>query len=202
MDYFETKATLRFTYTDSYGNVSGRIVDVELVEDGMITGKCRMKNARRTFRIDRITNCWDDSTNRHVPDVLQHLRDAYAKSTAPVLDKLYAEHLDELKVLLYVGKADGQLRAPELRVITAACKVITKDTRLTDEDTRELLESIPVPTLQGFKVAVGKIAKENDSAAIRRITIATRTIVDTQQNISPGEQEALNYIAKRLQPKG
>ncbi|MOA30639.1 hypothetical protein D3C78_1517430 [compost metagenome] len=122
----------------------------------------------------------------------------YQKSPRYSLDLLYRNHYEALQILLYVGKADGQLREPERKVITAFCKVHTGDVRITEELARETIDAVGIQGLHGFKVAVGKVTKRGNEATMKRLLIACTSIVRTQKSISAGEQEALDYIAKRF----
>lgn len=198
MNYFEPEATLRFSYTDAEGRMTARVVRVEHVDGDMITGRCLTKNARRTFRADRISNCWDEATHKYVPDALQHLRHVHLTTPRGSLDVLHSSRPEILQILLYVGKADGQLRDAEIKVIAAACKVLTGDVRITEVQVKELLSSMPIPSLHGFKIAVSKVVKSGEPATMRRIVLACKTIVNTQKTVTAAEQEALDYLSRRL----
>ncbi|MCY1348387.1 hypothetical protein D9M69_345340 [compost metagenome] len=200
MNSFKVRKTLFIYYGEN--DETGRAVDVHEVSHSgygsTIIGHCRKRDAKRTFRIDQITYCLDPATGRNVPDVLQHLRNLYEGTPEHTLDLLYRNHYEALQILLYVGKADGQLRAEERKVIVAACKVMTGDVRITDDLANALIDAVALPGLQGFKVAVGKVAKRGNPDAMRRLMIACRTIVNTQKTVAAAEQEALDYMAKRF----
>lgn len=120
------------------------------------------------------------------------------KSSRYSLQRLTDPEFPVLDILLYVGKADGQLKAPERKVIAAACKVFTHDLRITQDQVDDLLGYTPVPSLHSFKIAVGRISKLRDEAVKRKLMAACRTIIATQKTVSAGEQEALDYMVKRF----
>lgn len=76
---FPSKATLRIKYEDGVGKQTERVVDVRQfgtdVNGYILIGHCRMRNATRTFRTDRIKKCIDEETGEIVSDVLAYLRE-------------------------------------------------------------------------------------------------------------------------------
>jgi hypothetical protein len=130
-DPFPVKASLRIDYEDGAGKKTERVVDVrQFGIDGygnLLIGHCLMRNATRTFRTDRIKRCIDEETGEVVDDVFAYLRAKYESSPEHARDRLYEEEYDTLRVLLYVGKADGQLRAAEKAIIRVACRALAND---------------------------------------------------------------------------
>jgi tellurite resistance protein len=195
------KAKLRLNYTDGAGRKTERTVDVRqfgtLGTNSLLIGHCNMRDATRTFRSDRIESCIDEETGEIVSDVRLHLQTKYDQSPDSAKDQLLDGEYDTLRVLLYVGKADGQLRAAEKSVIRDTCIQITDDSRLTDSAIDDLLANLDVPTLQAFKLAVGRLAKR-DQAAQTVVMTAAEKIVATQKTVHQAEQEALDYMRKRF----
>lgn len=195
------KAKLRLKYTDAAGRKTERTVDVRqfgaLGPNTLLIGHCNMRDATRTFRSDRIESCIDAETGEFVTDVRAYLQAKYDKSPEHTKDLLLEGEYDTLRVLLYVGKADGQLRAAEKAVIRDTCIAITSDSRLTDGAIDELLASMDVPTLQAFKLAVGRLAKRDQAAQLAVMTAAEK-MVATQKTVHQAEKEALDYMKKRF----
>ncbi|MBP6528539.1 MAG: hypothetical protein KA260_00360 [Burkholderiales bacterium] len=195
------KARLRLKYTDGAGRKSERTVDVRhfglIGPNTLLIGHCNMRDATRTFRSDRIESCLDEETGEVVTDVRSYLQAKYDQSADRTKDLLLEGEYDTLRVLLYVGKADGQLRAAEKAVIRETCIAITNDSRLTDSTIEELFVSMDVPTLQAFKLAVGRLAKR-DKAAQAVVMTAAEKMVATQKAVHQAEQEALDYMKKRF----
>lgn len=195
------KAKLRLNYTDGAGRKTERTVDVRqfgaIGPNALLIGHCHMRDATRTFRSDRIESCIDEETGEVVSDVCLHLQTKYDQSPDSTKDQLLEGEYDTLRVLLYVGKADGQLRAAEKSVIRDTCILITDDSRLTLSAIDDLLANLDVPTLQAFKLAVGRLAKR-DQAAKAVVMTAAEKIVATQKTVHQAEQEALDYMKKRF----
>lgn len=194
----DTIAKLTIVYEDSGGDISQRGVSVTEFNSEYITGLCQLRQRERTFSIERIVSCVDVDTGEVANDVLAHLSARYSRSPQRSADVLYQNHYEALQVLVYVARADGQLREAERNVITAACKVITGDARITDQQAKELIDQVGHPSLHSFKIAVGKVLKRGNETTMKRLLIACRTIVATQKNITATEKEALDYMAKRF----
>lgn len=193
-----TIITLNICYESSDGELTQRGVSVTEFDEHEIVGFCHLREQNRTFLYSRIFSCVDPSTGQSIRDVNAYLQEVYKKSPRYSADLLYHNHYETLQVLLYVGKADGQLRAEERRVIAAACKVITGDVRITENIANELIDSVGIPSLHSFKIAVGKVAKRGNPAMMKRLMIASKTIINTQKHVTATEQEALDYMAKRF----
>lgn len=198
---FPAKATLRIEYVGGAGKRTERVVDVRQfgahMNGNILIGHCRLRNATRTFRIDRIKRCIDEETGEIVGDVFAYLREKYESSPERMRDALYEDEYDTLRVLLYVGKADGQLRAPEKAIIRETCRALANDSRITDAMIDEIFSNLDAPTIHAFKLAVGRIAKK-DAAAHDLLMKAAEDIVATQKTVHPAEKEALAYMRKRL----
>ena len=195
------KAKLRLNYIDGAGKKTERTVDVRQFgafgNSTLIIGHCLLRDATRTFRTDRIQKCLDEDTGELVIDVATYLNKKYDESPERSRDALLEGEYDALRVLLYVGKADGQLRAAEKVIIRETCVAITTDSRLTDATIDELFLNMAVPTLQAFKLAVGRIAKREPSARTVVMSAAEK-MVGTQKVVHPAEKEALDYMQKRF----
>lgn len=196
-----TIATLTICYESVTGELTQRGVSVTDFDDDEMVGFCHLREQTRTFLFERIISCADAKTGQHISDANAYLQEIYKQLPRYSADLLYRNHYEILQVLLYVGKADGQLRSEERKVIAAACKVITGDVRITEDIANDLIDSVDLPGLHGFKVAVGKVAKHGDPAMMRRLLIACKTIVKTQKHVTATEQEALDYMAKRFNLK-
>lgn len=196
-------AQLRIDYVDANGTATTRSVQVrEFGPYGgqtLILGRCLLRNESRTFRSDRIQACIDEETGEVVTDVVAHLLGKYDADPARLIECLLTDHMDCLRVLLHIGKSDGQLRAPEREIIRQTCIDLSGDTRLTDEAMKQMLRDVPTSSMQAFKLAVGRIAKEN-AAHGALLLRAAEDMVATQKAVHPAEAEALDYLRRRLAP--
>ncbi len=195
------KAKLRLDYTDGSGKRTTRNVDVRqfgiMGPYALLIAHCHMRDATRTFRTDRIRACVDVETGEIVPDVKAFLQEKYESSPERAKELFLEAEFDVLRILLFVGKADGQLRAAEKAVIREVCLALANDSRLTDEMIDESLQSMSVPTLQAFKLAAGRISKRDESSR-STVLAAAEKMVATQKTVHPAEAEALSYLRKRF----
>jgi len=196
---------LQIEYEDGAGNKTQRVVDVRQFgphgDSALLIGHCRMRNATRTFLTERISHCVDAETGETVENVYAFLLEKHKNSPEFSKEKLFENEYDVLRVLFYVGKADGQLRAAEKRVILESCQKLTGDTRLTEKHINDLYSAVDLPSIQAFKMAVGRLAKKGPEACEVLIKSA-EDIVATQKTVHPAEQEALDYMRKRFAQQG
>jgi hypothetical protein len=190
---------VRISYSDANGNATQRNVSVRAFEpsypSGLIIGHCHMRQATRTFRFDRIRDCVDLETGEVVPDLHAHLVALRAASPLGVADTLLREHRDLLKLLLYMAKADGQMRKAEVDVVARTCAEITGDDRVDAGIVKEALAACDVMTPRGFELACKGMVKSNREQ-FARFVVAAQEIVATQKTVHPEEEAALKIIAK------
>lgn len=125
VDPHPMKARLRLTYVDGAGKQTQRTVEVrefgKLGPNTILIGHCLLRNATRIFRADRVQHCVDEKTWEVVHDIQSYLKKTYEESSERTIEDLLEGEYDTLRILLYVGKADGQLRAAERAVILETC---------------------------------------------------------------------------------
>jgi hypothetical protein len=113
---FSATATLRLWYTDRNGQKTERTVDVwEVgtgVSDNTLVGYCQLRQEPRKFYLHRIHQCVDTETGELINDIYQHLRQKYDQSPESKIAALLNTEQDALRILLYIGKADGSLKKP------------------------------------------------------------------------------------------
>jgi len=195
------KKTVQLQYTDGQGATTERKVDIKRYEPqgrhGLVIGYCHFRNATRTFRFDRMTRVIDLDTGEIIPDLQKRLNDEWSASPEPLLDQLYREQGDVLKLLLYMAKADGAVRAAEIGVIAQHCQAITGDSRITPDLIKDLLKAVDVVTITTFTRLYNKLRRERPDDAVKAAD-ACRAIVATQKSIHPNEQSALDILEKPL----
>ena len=157
------RARWRLTYTDGSGEMTERTVLVDAFGAPMgrtvVRGRCLLRNARRTFRIDRISNCIDEESGEIIGDVRQHLQALYDASPMRVCDDLLSREADLLCVLLYVARADGRVMATERAIFLRTCTVLAPDGGLTPADISDLIGMLETPTRHAFRKAVRGLAR-------------------------------------------
>lgn len=202
-DLKRVKATIKIRYVDIQGQTTVRIVDVTHFGQGahgwLFAGHCRLREDRRTFRIDRVQACLDMTTGEQVSDMLGLLQAKFDRDPDRAIDRLRVSELDTLKVLFFLGKADGQLRAAERTIIYRTVLALAADSQLTESGIENVIRDLGLPSLHAFKLAVGILSKR-DHAARAAIVDAAQRMVATQKTATPAEADALKYIETRLAP--
>ena len=192
---------LSIKYVNANGEYSERNIDIKNYDGSCyLRGYCYLRNERRTFRIDRVQECVDIKTGYLVEDIPKFLRSQYESTPEYLFDRIMEKHGDIIKALIYVGKADGQLRKTEREVIISVCKAALRGKDVPDEDLSKLLNKVPTPSPQAFKLAIDRISK----SSIQNLKVVQKKaeqIVATQKTVHPSEKEALEFIDKKLKQR-
>lgn len=199
---FPVKAALHFQYVDGRGLATARTVDVRecgpYFDDTMFQGHCRLRDARRTFLVSRMKNCFDEDTGEVISDVAKYLHDRYVQSPEGAIDRWLEDEHDALRVLLYVAKADGYFRKPERAIIATYFRESINDPRITDDMVANVLGRLEVPSIHVFRRLVGKL-RDRLPEMRARIIATVEKIIGTDKVVHPAEQDALDYLRKKWQ---
>lgn len=193
------KSYLRIKYKSQQGELSERNIKVTKYDGSCyMNAHCETKKTRRTFRVDRIISCVDLDTGEIVIDLPQHLLKKYENSTEYVLKNTFEKAKDILLVLLYIGKADGQLRQEERLFISKVARKIASDKRINDQMIEDILNGIDIPSYRGYKLAINRICKLSHRNMLGTYIISKK-IIETQQTVHPHEAEAIAYMEKKME---
>lgn len=199
--YFCFALTLDIEYQNEDGIETKRVVNTSgfdnTLNGGLIIGHCELRNGTRTFRFDRIKKCVDVESGEVISNIGDYLNARYNESPARTIEILESEFKDVLKVLLFVAKADGQFRKNERTISKIYLSELAKDDRFTDVMIKKLFQDLTLPSLQGFKIAVGKAVNHPNVDALL-LKKCCFDIVHTQKSIHPSEQAALDYLDKKI----
>lgn len=202
VETFSVTANLHIKYQDGAGQITERSVQVRSVGDYLgnptLVAHCRLRDQSRTFRIDRILECFDEDTGEVVSDVFEHLQAIYESSPAGSLDKIWDREFEALRVLYYIGKADGRLMPREREVMASYCRAVSGDERIDAELIRGYVDSFGTPSINTYKIAVGRVAKrpETEREAVRQ---AAQAMLAHRKKMSAVERDALDYIDVRFE---
>lgn len=198
---FPAKATLEISYIDARGQASRRVVDVREFDTNpycnLMIGHCRMRNATRTFRFDRIQQCTDVETGEVIIDVPAYLVSKYEASPEATLDRLFQNHYDILRILLYMGRADGRMTQKERSTILEYAKDLAGDDRIEDDLLKKAFQCIELPSPFAFKLCCGRTAKALSLDQYEKLITIAERMVSTEKRVSDMEQQALDYLRKR-----
>ncbi|MBD5437688.1 MAG: hypothetical protein HDR37_03815 [Treponema sp.] len=106
-------------YTDFNGNPTRREIDLkEFLDDGKlyIRAWCYLRQDIRQFDICRINRLFDCS-GQEIPCPEQYFRQMYKNSDECKIADYFKSHIFELKILVFLARADGQMRKNEREVI-------------------------------------------------------------------------------------
>jgi len=200
--WVKVSARLEITYNDRSGQESQRSINITGYDgSAYLNGFCEMRQETRTFRIDRIKEAIDQETGELIESVPDYLLEKYKQSPEHKISKVFENHIDIIKVLLHIGKADGQLRAEEKEIICSVIRSISKDKQLPENEIIKFLTKMEVPSLHSFKLAFGRVCKTYPNHTPKIYDIAKK-IIDTQKAIHANEQEALDYMIKKMKQEG
>lgn len=194
-------ANLEIAYRDAVGNETVREIHVRQFDPrfakGMLLAHCHLRDASRSFRVDRIKACVDTDTGEVVDDVLRHLATRHELDPERIIEVLARDYRDIVRVLGYMGMADGDFSEVERTVVADYIRRLSRDERVTPDVVAIAAARIGKTTLRGFKAAVGRVI---NSGGVKPIILAgcCREIAEADGEISPGEQEALDYMERRI----
>lgn len=195
------EATVRLSYRDFEGARTERLVDVRECDtaapDGLLIGFCHLRQAIRSFRLDRIHRAVDVETGEIIDDICAYAARKYAESPTASLDALFANTSDALRALFYIGKADGRFTAKEKQIFLRYCHAASGDDRITLQQIDNACRYLPIPSLPSFKLICGRLAKEGTDQR-QALLDAAESMIGTEKTIDPQEAEAVAYLKKRF----
>ena len=189
--------SIHIAYKSSSGQITNRTVDiVDNRRRGYIEAYCHLRSDYRTFNLASVLSSIDITTGEEIENLNEFLGFAPSfEQEYSLTDKFISRHKDELAILLFVGKADGRLMRPERLLIAAYLETQSGET--DDKLIDNTISYADVPSVAGYKRAVGRVAKENVHV-LSHLYDTSKKIVATQKRVAPSEQEALDYIKSRL----
>ena len=195
------QAKLILHYKDASDISTKRLVDIREADigwkQGYLSGLCHLRNAYRTFRIDRIQRSIIPETGELVPDIQAYLRGVYKASPAFSVNRLLHDACDVIRALIYIGKSDGRLTMKEKGVMLSFCQDAAKDQRLSMDDLNKIIDYYAIPTKHSFRMICGRISKLPLPLQRQAIDMAI-AMVGTETTVDMQETEALEYLSKRL----
>lgn len=186
-------------YVDGRGNKTQRRVSVRQFDEkiDLFIGHCHLRNATRTFKFSRIASCADAETGEVISDFRAYCVSEYEKSPDHSIDRLLEDNIDALSIAFYVGKADGRLTKKENTEIANFAASLVGDSRLDADLIKKMYANWGVPSLQSFRLAVGRVKSRPDEYR-RALVQACESIVATDAKSSDAERETLNYVKQKL----
>jgi hypothetical protein len=195
------EASLSFNYIDGNNEESYRKVKLQRFDnnlfDGMFIGHCLSRNATRTFRYDRVSNVINMDSGEVISNIRDWLSARYETSPEFSRDKLLENDYDTLRILLFMGKADGQFRKDERSIVATTCRLISANSEITDEMVEDMFNNLETLSYRAFQLAVGRVSKQPDSVKLM-VFEAVEKMILSQKTVHVVEEEAFKYIKSRF----
>lgn len=183
---------LSINYIDGEGQKTQRKITTKRFNKQMILAHCHLRNANRTFHFARIKNATDVETGEIYPDLYQTMTTLYEQSLEYAYNQFAEKYSTHLKILFFLGKADGALRAKERAFIFDFCAHVLNDERFTIEYSTEMLKNIEHVTLYRFKTLSNALDRTDEHTPFF-LEIAQK-LVESDKKVSDSEKEALDYL--------
>lgn len=196
-------ARLKLNYRDAQGAVTERIVQAKECDtanaQGYLIGFCEMRDDIRTFRLDRIVRATDMDTGEIIGDMLAWADANYRSSPAASAAALLDDAADALRGLFYIGKADGRFTKKEKELFLAFCHRVSGDARITFKQIEEICATLPMPSMQAYKLICGRLAKDGSAELKAAVLETAEAMIATEKTVAAEEAEALAYMKKRFE---
>lgn len=194
-------ARLKLIYRDASGTTTERIVQAKECDitdpAGYLIGYCELRNEIRTFRLDRIIRATDMATGEIIDNLLAFAEASFRASPSHSIIQLLDDSADALRGLFYIGKADGRFTKKEKELFLSFCHQASGDARITMKQIEEACASLPMPSMQAYKLICGRLAKASDELKANILQTA-EAMIATEKTVAVEEAEALAYMRKRF----
>ena len=199
-DPLPVRAALAIRYCDANRLTTHRTIRVHQFgafgATSLLIAHCEPRDAMRTFRVDRIESCSSVDTGTLIDDVAGFLRARYLSHPVLARERLATEAYDALRILLYLGQANG-LDIAERTIIRDTCRKLAGDTLLSPARIDALYHELDAPTGRAFQQAVARLADRSPEGRIA-IMVAAKRIAAGKAHEEPVTQQALAYLQQRL----
>ena len=200
-DAVPCEASIEIEYIDAAGLKTTRAVDVQYCsfngDSSMFKGLCHLRNGQRMFKFSRVQSAVDLETGEVVRDLEKFLREKYESSPYAALTMIFDQYTDNLRALLYVRKADGQLRQGERGVIYDFIRDLASNKEIPTDTIRKWFDRLDTPSLAAYRQIVGRISKQ-EKDLIEMTLRAAEDMSGTNKNSKPAELEAIEYMRRRF----
>ena len=200
-------------YRDADGHVSRRVVQISSVNADELSGHCELRDAYRTFFIDRIEALVDTRTGEMFEDSDELLALLQAGSVqigqasqipSSGFEKgvrLIEEIGDELRVLIFVAESDGQFADAEEDILIRYSRARGEDVsiELSDGDLAVLRKWMRAqnPNQHVVEASISRLADRGVSE-LESVWEVAEILIEADGVVDPGEITALSAIREAL----
>lgn len=192
------KGRYRINYEDQRGFKTERDIEVKRVHecDGKyaVDAHCLLRNAHRSFLSERVAKAVNLDTGEIVENLAGDAIAQYADTgEARALSAINKEWMG-VAVLVFVCRADGQMRQPERAVVAEYLKRHCADMSLDDGDLDSAIKALGEPDLKEFKRIIRDLKDAGDQERLTDLLGCAKRIVETQKSVAPMEKAALEML--------
>lgn len=200
-------------YKDADGHVSRRVVQISSVNADELSGHCELRDAYRTFFIDRIEALVDTRTGEifeDSDDLLALLQAGDIEiGQAPEISssglekgvRLIEEIGDELRVLMFVAESDGKFARAEEEILLKYSKIRGEEVsiELSGADLAVLRKWMRAqrPNQQVIEASISRLADRGVSE-LESVWEVAEILIEADGVVDPGEITALSAIREAL----
>lgn len=194
---------LSIIYNDREGQRTQRDIDLERYahdgRDGVLVCFCRLRKARRSFRISRIRKAIDRETGEVIAHLPAWLDARYRTTADGIASDFIDRHTDALTALFFISKADGALRAGERHVLSEFCVACG----MSDAAARDVVLTQIATWAAPSRIAYGRSLR---GLATRpphyraHVWTAAQALIATDKTARDSETRALERMRKEMRP--
>lgn len=192
------KGRYRITYVDQHGLKTERDIEVKRVHECegkyAIDAHCFLRNAHRSF----LGECIGKAINLDSGEIVENLaRDAIAQYSdsgeGRALSAIDKEWMG-VAVLVFVCRADGQMRKAERAIVAEYLKRHCTDVPLDDAELDSAIKALGEPDHKEFKRIIRDLKTAGERDRLTDLLDCTKRIIGTQKNVAPMEKAALEIL--------
>lgn len=194
------KGRYRINYEDQRGLKTERDIEVKRVHENAgkyaIDAHCLLRNAHRSFLGERIQKAINLDSGEIVGDLARDAMAQYNDSgegrALAAIDKEWMG----VAVLVFVCRADGQMRKAERAIVAEYLKRRCTEMPLDDTELDSAIKSIGEPDHREFKRIIRDLKTAGDHARLSDLLDCAKQIVGTHKTIAPMEKAALEILTE------
>lgn len=203
----------RIEYVDAQGHKTERVIEVRSVQtvEGKhaILARCLLRGANRTFIEDRIASAVNMDTGEVVASVATDAINNYAETDEGKANAAeskawaaIAGESDAVSALIYVCRADGQMRAPERAIVAGYVLGQAPHMQVDSAALDDVIKQCYGPVgHRDFQSLLKRVAQSRDREGLERLLCCAEKIVGTQKTIHPQEVAAIEMMRRIFQSK-
>ncbi len=192
------KGRYRINYEDQRGLKTERDIEVKRVHECegkyAIDAHCFLRNAHRSFHGERIGKAINLDSGELVENLARDAIAQYSDSgEGRALSAIDKEWMG-VAVLVFVCRADGQMRKAERAIVAEYLKRHCADVLLDDAELDSAIKALGEPDHKEFKRIIGDLKTAGERERLTDLLDCAKRIVDTQKNVAPMEKAALEIL--------